>query len=205
MKNFDNSFLTDGIKILAGTDEAGRGPLAGPVVAAAVIFANDVFIEGINDSKKLREKKRDLLYPLIKEKALSHAFTVIPPEEIDEINILRASLKAMKCSVEKLSLVPDIILVDGNKSIQHPAIVRPVVKGDSLSFAIAAASIIAKVERDAIMNALASEYPVYNWDKNKGYPTKEHIQLVKKHGPSPYHRKSFLTKILSGEQYELGW
>lgn len=205
MKNFDNSFLTDGIKILAGTDEAGRGPLAGPVVAAAVIFANDVFIEGINDSKKLSEKKRDLLYPLIKEKALSHAFTVIPPEEIDEINILRASLKAMKCSVEKLSLVPDIILVDGNKSIQHPAIVRPVVKGDSLSFAIAAASIIAKVERDAIMNALASEYPVYNWDKNKGYPTKEHIQLVKKHGPSPYHRKSFLTKILSGEQYELGW
>jgi len=203
MKNFDNSFLTEKIRVIAGTDEAGRGPLAGPVVAAAVVFDNDVFIDGINDSKKLSEKKRNGLYPVIKEKALSFSFDVISPKEIDEINILQASLKAMKNSVNKLSVIPDIILVDGNKSFHHTSKVHTVVKGDSLSFAIAAASIIAKVERDAIMDILSEKYPVYNWDKNKGYPTKEHIQLVKKYGPSPFHRKTFLRKILAGEQYEL--
>ena len=203
MKDFDNSYLTETVKILAGTDEAGRGPLAGPVVAAAVVFDKDVVIEGINDSKKLSEKKRNELYPEIMKKAVSYSYEVISHEEIDRINILQASLKAMKNSVDKLSVIPDIILVDGNKVFQHSAKVECVVKGDSKSFAIAAASIIAKVERDLIMDKLALEYPEFNWDKNKGYPTKEHIELIKKFGPTPYHRKSFLKNILGFGQYEL--
>jgi ribonuclease HII len=205
MKNFDNSFLNDRIAIIAGTDEAGRGPLAGPVVAAAVIFASDVIIEGVNDSKKLSAKTREKLFPEIKNRALTYGYDVISPEEIDEINILQASLKAMKNSVNKLTLVPDLILVDGNKVFAHPSDVLSIVKGDSKSFAIAAASIIAKVTRDAIMEKLSAEYPVYNWAQNKGYPTKEHIQAVKKYGITPYHRKTFLRKILQGGQYELGY
>jgi len=196
MKIFDNSFLTDDITVIAGTDEAGRGPLAGPVVAAAVIFNPDVEIVGVNDSKKLSEKKRVELFPQIKNYAVSFGYHVIDNREIDEINILQASLKAMKNSVQKLSVKPDIILVDGNKSFEYDAKVLPIVKGDSKSFAIAAASIIAKVVRDEIMKKLAMEFPVYGWEKNKGYPTKDHIAMVKKHGPCPYHRKTFLKKIL---------
>lgn len=203
MKNFDNSFISETVSIIAGTDEAGRGPLAGPVVAAAVIFGNDVIIKGINDSKKLSEKKRDELFPLIKEMALTFGYSVISPVEIDEINILQASLKAMLNSVNSLTVIPDLILIDGNKKFNHASSVLPVVKGDSKSFAIAAASIIAKVVRDSIMKELSLEYPVYNWAQNKGYPTKEHIIAVKKYGPTPYHRKTFLRKILEGEQYEL--
>lgn len=205
MKNFDNSFLNNEVKIVAGTDEAGRGPLAGPVVAAAVIFSNDAVIEGVKDSKKLSAKKRELLFPEIKSRALTYGYDIISPEEIDEINILQASLKAMKNSVNKLTIAPDLILVDGNKAFSHTSKVLPIVKGDSKSFAIAAASIIAKVVRDAIMEKLSAEYPVYNWAQNKGYPTKEHIAAVKKYGATPYHRKTFLRKILQDGQYEFGY
>jgi len=204
MKNFDNSFLNDAVKIIAGTDEAGRGPLAGPVVAAAVVFKKETVIEGINDSKKLSEKKREELFPLICKNAASYAYEIIQPEEIDRINILQASLKAMKNSVEKLTVKPDLVLIDGNKVFQCNSRVKAVVKGDSLSFSIAAASIIAKVVRDSIMKKLSAEYPVYHWEKNKGYPTREHILTVQKFGATPYHRKSFLKKIISDGQYELG-
>jgi len=199
MKNFDNSFLTDGIEYIAGTDEAGRGPLAGPVVAAAVIFADDVTIQGVNDSKKLSEAERERLFPLIIEKCLSYSFSVISNGEIDMINILQASLLAMRNSVDGLTLTPDIILVDGNKGLNHSIKSIPVVKGDSKSFAIASASIIAKVTRDRIMKDLSLRYPQYLWAKNKGYPTKEHIAAVKEFGPSRYHRRTFLKNFFSEE------
>ena len=197
MKNFDNSYLTGDIKYLAGTDEAGRGPLAGPVVAAAVVFAKDVFIDGINDSKKLSEVERDRLYPLILEKCLAYSYSVVSNEDIDRVNILQASLLAMRNSVDGLIFIPELILVDGNKGLQHPIESIPIIKGDSKSFAIASASIIAKVTRDKIMKDLSLRYPQYLWDKNKGYPTKEHIAAVKKYGPCRYHRRTFLKNFFS--------
>lgn len=199
LKNFDNSFLSTDICFIAGTDEAGRGPLAGPVVAAAVIFPNDFFIEGVNDSKKLSEKKRDELYTKIISTSLCYGVGIIDNEEIDRINILQASLKAMKIAVGKLTPPPDLILIDGNKSFLSETKTKTVVKGDSKSFAIAAASIIAKVTRDEIMVKVAEEYPNYHWQRNKGYPTKLHIEAVKKYGPTPLHRKTFLKNFTSEE------
>jgi ribonuclease HII len=199
MKNFDNSYLTGNVRNIAGTDEAGRGPLAGPVVAAAVIFASDVLIEGVNDSKKLSESQRERIYPLILEKCLSCSVSVVSNEEIDRINILQASLLAMRNSVDGLTVVPDIILVDGNKGLNHSVKSIPVIKGDSKSFAIASASIIAKVTRDSIMKELSLLHPQYLWGKNKGYPTKEHIALVKEFGPSRYHRVTFLKNFFTKE------
>ncbi len=199
LKNFDNSFLAPDICFIAGVDEAGRGPLAGPVVAAAVIFPNDFWIEGVNDSKKIPEKKRDELYAKIISSVTAYGIGIVDNEEIDRINILQASLKAMKIAVGGLSLKPDIILIDGNKSFLSETTTKTVVKGDSKSFAIAAASIIAKVTRDAIMIKAAEEYPYYNWEKNKGYPTKHHIETVKKYGPAPLHRKTFLKNFLDEE------
>jgi ribonuclease HII len=199
MKNFDNSFLTDKIRFIAGTDEAGRGPLAGPVVAAAVIFASDVFIEGVNDSKQLSETEREFLLPQILEKCLTCSVSVISHTRIDEINILQASLLAMRTSVDRLSIKPDIILVDGNKGLNHFIQSIPIVKGDSKSFAIASASILAKVARDRIMKRLSPRFPQYLWGKNKGYPTKEHIAAVKKYGPTPFHRVTFLRNIFAEE------
>lgn len=196
MKNFDNSFLTDEIIYVAGTDEAGRGPLAGPVVAAAVLFDKNCFIEGINDSKKLSEKKREELFDRIRECALAYSVSIIDHQEIDSINILQASLKAMKTACEALRVRPSLVLVDGNKSFSSSLRNVPVVKGDSKSFAVAAASILAKVTRDRIMYELAEEYPQYNWKKNKGYPTAEHIAALRISGPCPYHRKTFLKKII---------
>jgi len=195
MKNIDGKYLSDKIKYLAGTDEAGRGPLAGPVVAAAVILPIDFYDERINDSKKLSAKQRDELFSVIRKNALTYAYTVISQNKIDEINILKASLLAMKRSVEKLKLQPQVILVDGNKSFAYDAEVIPIVKGDSKSLSIASASIIAKVVRDRIMRKLAREYPYYGWETNKGYPTKEHIEAVLKYGACKIHRKTFLTKI----------
>lgn len=195
MKNFDKKYLVDGKQILAGTDEAGRGPLAGPVVAAAVILPVDFYDERINDSKKLSESLRDELFIVIKKNALAYAHTVISHKKIDEINILKASLLAMKKSVQKLSIQPDIVLVDGNKTFDYDAKVIPIVKGDSKSLSIASASIIAKVVRDRIMKKHSHDYPQYNWQSNKGYPTKEHIDAILKFGSSPLHRKSFLSKI----------
>ena len=196
MKNFDNSFLTDTVKLIAGTDEAGRGPLAGPVVAAAVVFAPDVYIEGVNDSKKLSEHKREKLFPLIIEKSLSYSVCAVSQGRIDEMNILKASLFALRTSVSRLKIQPDIVLVDGNKTFSYPVPAIPVIKGDAKSFAIAAASILAKVTRDRIMNRLNNYFPAYLWSKNKGYLTKEHIELIRKFGTCCLHRKSFLKKIL---------
>ena len=196
IKDFDNSFLTGRIKLVAGVDEAGRGPLAGPVVAAAVIFPPDTMIEGVNDSKQLSEKERETLIPDILNKSISCSVSVISHSKIDEINILQASLLAMSISVSRLKIVPDLVLVDGNKKFEFMRPVLPIVKGDSKSFSIAAASIIAKVARDRVMKRLDCKFPQYLWNKNKGYPTKEHIKAVKLYGPSPLHRKTFLKNIL---------
>jgi ribonuclease HII len=195
MKNIDKKYLLNNKQIIAGTDEAGRGPLAGPVVAAAVILPIDYFDDRINDSKKLSASMRDELFVVIKKNALAYAYTVISHKKIDDINILNASLLAMKKSIEKLKIQPDIILVDGNKSFVYNAEVIPIVKGDSKSLSIASASIIAKVVRDKVMLKLAKEYPYYGWESNKGYPTKEHIDAVLKYGSCKIHRKTFLKKI----------
>jgi ribonuclease HII len=195
LKNFDKKYLINSKTILAGTDEAGRGPLAGPVVAAAVVLPNDFYDERINDSKKLSAELRDELFEVICSKAISFAYTSISHTKIDEINILKASLLAMKKSVQKLNLKPDVILVDGNKSFLHNANVYPIVGGDSKSLSIASASIIAKVVRDRIMVKLSAKYPNYGWEKNKGYPTKEHINAILKYGACPIHRETFLKKI----------
>ncbi len=196
MKNFDNSFLTDKIKIIAGCDEAGRGPLAGPVVAASVVFSIDTEIVGIKDSKKLSEKQREELYPLIISQAKSVGVSLISHGKIDKINILQASLLGMKTALNRLTIKPDLVLIDGNKTFESNINSIAVVKGDSRSFAIASASIVAKVVRDRIMKRLDVYYPQYLWAKNKGYPTREHIEAVKIFGPSPLHRKSFLRNIL---------
>ena len=203
MKNFDNSFLTEKIKYVAGVDEAGRGPLAGPVVAAAVIFEKDIFIEEVDDSKKLNEKVREELFDLIIGKSLCYGIGVIDHKEIDRINILQASLLAMRRAVSKLSTKPNFILIDGNKSFYSRIPIKTVVKGDSLSFSIAAASIIAKVTRDRIMKNESERYPHYLWHQNKGYATSEHIEAIWKYGLSPLHRKTFLSKILNRQKQEI--
>ncbi len=206
MKNFDNSYLSDEIKFIAGVDEAGRGPLAGPVVSAAVIFDRDTFIEGVNDSKKLTEKERDYLFPQIIDRALTYSIAAVSHGQIDKINILQASLLAMSIAVNRLKVSPDLILIDGNKSFYSSIPTIPIVKGDSKSFSIAASSIIAKVTRDRIMKRLSKYFPQYLWTKNKGYPTREHINAVKLYGPSPLHRKTFLKGILTEDiifRYEI--
>jgi ribonuclease HII len=201
MKAFDDLYRAHKSTLIAGVDEAGRGPLAGPVVAAAVVFPCDVFIEGVDDSKKLNAKKREELFDVIYDKALSVSYDIISHEVIDKINILQASLLAMKNSVDKLKTIPDIILIDGNKTFEHNIRRIAIVKGDGKSFSIAAASIIAKVVRDRLMVELDSQFPNYNWSKNKGYATKEHVKALKQFGVTPYHRKTFLRKIL-GSQLE---
>lgn len=199
MKAFDLKYLSENIKLIAGCDEAGRGPLAGPVVAAAVVFPNEFYIEGINDSKKLSLKQRDELFPIILNNAIACSVACISHGKIDEINILNASLLAMKTAVGRLKISPDLILVDGNKSFDYFVPVIPIVKGDSKSFSIAAASIVAKVVRDRIMNRLDLHYPQYNWKKNKGYPTREHLEAIKLFGEAPLHRKTFLRKFYERE------
>ena len=196
MKNFDNSYITNEINLIAGVDEVGRGCLAGPVVSAAVIFPSGVFIDGVNDSKQLTEKKRDALLPIIYENALAFSVSAVSHGQIDRINILQASLTAMSMAVGRLKVQPHLILVDGNKTFNYNVPTLPIIKGDSKSFCIAAASIIAKVNRDNIMKRLSKRFPQYLWAKNKGYATKEHIDAIKYYGVSPLHRKTFLTKIL---------
>lgn len=202
LKKFDLDYIKDSSKLLAGVDEAGRGPLAGPVVAAAVVFKNSIDIPLVDDSKKIKESDREILYERIINESISFGIGIVDNKDIDEINILQASLKAMKIAVNNLDVEPDIILIDGNKSFVINKEIHTVVKGDSKSFSIAAASIIAKVERDRIMKNLSLQYPEYKWEKNKGYPTKEHFGLVRKYGITPFHRKTFLKKFLSKEIQE---
>jgi ribonuclease HII len=178
-------------KLLAGVDEAGRGPLAGPVVAAAVIFPQGCKLDGINDSKKLSPKKRERLFYEIKKSALATAITIIKADIIDQINILRASLLAMEEAIKKLDTQPDYILIDGEYTIPTRIQQGTLVKGDSKCCSIAAASILAKVARDAIMDDYHSQYPQYNFRQHKGYPTKDHLEAIRKFGPSPIHRKTF--------------
>ena len=194
MPNFEyeKKRYAEGYTAVCGCDEAGRGPLCGPVVAAAVILPIDCEIEGLNDSKKLTEKKREKLFDIIKEKAIAYAIAEATPEEIDDINILNASMLAMCRAVESLSVPADFALIDGNCSRGFQIPTETVVKGDSLSYSIAAASILAKVTRDRGCAELDRLYPEYGIAKHKGYPTKDHMDAVRLHGPSPIHRKSFL-------------
>jgi ribonuclease HII len=200
MKEFDKKYFSKKIKYLAGVDEAGRGPLAGPVVAAAVIFRKSTIIKGINDSKLLTEKQREALYDKIISSAIAYSVSIVEPVVIDEVNILNATLRAMKQAVDDLKIKPDMVLVDGNRKFQSDIPVITIIKGDSKSFSIAAASILAKVTRDRLMKNLALQYPVYLWEQNKGYPTKKHREIIKKLGPSPLHRKSFLKNILTEQK-----
>jgi len=177
--------------LIAGADEAGRGPLVGAVVAAAVILDEDHPITGLNDSKKLSEKKREQLALEIKQHAKAWSVSSVEPSKIDEINILQASLLAMKQAIESLSIEPDFALIDGNKLPELSCNAEAIVKGDARVSAIAAASILAKVERDNQMQALHIEYPQYEFNRHKGYPTKLHMELLKEHGPCPEHRKTF--------------
>lgn len=178
-------------RYIAGADEAGRGPLVGAVVAGAVILDENNPVTGLNDSKKLSEKKRQQLEIEIKQKALAWSVISVDAEEIDRINILQASLLAMKQAIESLSTAPDIALIDGNKCPELDCRVEAIVKGDSRVAAISAASILAKVERDRQMIELHEQYPQYEFDRHKGYPTKVHMELLNRHGPCPLHRKSF--------------
>lgn len=181
--------------VVCGIDEAGRGPLAGDVYAAAVIFDDDTVIEGINDSKKLSEKKREKLYDEIISKARAYCIATASIEEIEKINILNAAMLAMKRAYEGLGLDADIALIDGNKTPDLPCKAHAVVKGDATSQSIAAASILAKVARDRYMITLDEKYPQYQFSKHKGYGTKLHYQMIKEHGISEVHRKSFLKNL----------
>ncbi len=181
--------------VICGIDEAGRGPLAGDVYAAAVIFDGDTVIEGINDSKKLSGKKREKLYDEIISKAKAYCVATASVEEIESINILNAAMLAMKRAYEGLGISADIVLVDGNKSPDIDCRIETVIKGDGLSASIAAASILAKVSRDRYMCGMAEKYPQYRFEKHKGYGTELHKQLIAEYGPCPIHRMSFLKKI----------
>lgn len=189
-------------KIEAGCDEAGRGCLAGPVVAAAVVLPNKFKNSLLNDSKKLTEKQREKLYPIIKKEALSYGIGVVDWIEIDKINILNASFLAMHRAVDQLKQKPELLLIDGNRFNPYPEIDHEcIIKGDGKFMSIAAASILAKVYRDQLMQQLDAEFPVYQWKKNKGYPTKAHRSAIFEHGDCKYHRKTF--KLLSDEQLKL--
>lgn len=194
---YENEQYQQGFKVVCGIDEAGRGPLAGPVYAAAVILKKGQTIEGVNDSKKLSEKKREALYNKIIDECLAYAIGVADEKEIDEINILQATFLAMKRAVDGLSVKPDCALVDGNQIPPLDCSVTTVIKGDSKSESIAAASILAKVARDRYMLKMAQKYPQYCFEKHKGYGTKLHYEMIEKYGICDIHRKSFLKKVLN--------
>ena len=191
---YERKHLNEGKRYIAGVDEVGRGPLAGPVVCASVIMPLDGIIEGVTDSKKLSEKKREALYPLIKEKAICYSIYEISQEEIDEINILNAVKKCMTKAVENLSVKPDITLVDGN-DIGLNINAEYKVKGDLNSYTIGCASILAKVYRDNLMVEYAKEYPEYGFEGHKGYGTKAHIEKIKEIGPCKLHRRTFIKNF----------
>jgi len=191
MLEYENKYYERGLKYIAGVDEAGRGPLAGPVFAAAVIFEKGVQIPGINDSKKLSEKKREELFDIIKEKSLCYNIVCVDEKEIDKINILNATLKCFNLAVSGLDIKPDIALIDGNRCGEMPVECETIVKGDSKSMSIAAASILAKVARDRYIIDLDTKFPQYKFKKHKGYGTKEHLEAIASYGPCPIHRLTF--------------
>ena len=190
--DFEEKHYSEGFSAVCGCDEAGRGPLCGPVVAAAVILPRGLVIDGLNDSKKLSEKKREALFDVIREKAIAYAIAEASPAEIDEYNILNASMLAMRRAVEALDVPADFALIDGNCSRGFEIPTETVVGGDAKSYSIAAASILAKVTRDRGCIELDRLYPEYGIAKHKGYPTKDHMEAVRTHGPAPIYRKSFL-------------
>ena len=196
MYRYERALWMEGKSLVCGVDEAGRGPLAGPVTAAAVVLNPDDMIDGLNDSKKLSEKKREALFGPICQRSLAWGIGWASPEEIDQINILNATFLAMRRAVKQLSLTPDIVLVDGNRDPSLTLETRCIVGGDGKSASIAAASILAKVSRDRLMCELALQYPQYGLEVHKGYPTQAHRNAVLQWGPSPVHRKSFLKKLL---------
>jgi len=196
---YESELLGSGKKLIAGTDEAGRGPLAGPVVTACVIMPLDKIIEGVNDSKKLSEKQREKLYMQIMETALDVAVQVVDHKTIDKINILNATKLGMVSCIEALKLVPDIVLVDAVK-IKPNVETLSIIRGDGQSYSIAAASIIAKVYRDRLMKDLDKQYPVYGFAKHKGYATELHIERIRQNGLSEVHRKSFCRNFCGGEK-----
>ena len=191
----ENSLYTEGYTMICGVDEAGRGPLAGPVCAAAVILPKGLELPGLNDSKKLTDKRRRELFPIIKEQAIAYGIGLASHEEIDEMNILQATYLAMERAIAQLEGKADFALIDGNRAKDFGLPIRTVVKGDSLSASIAAASILAKVTRDDIMLEMAKKYPQYSFEVHKGYGTKAHYEALRIHGHSPIHRMTFLRKF----------
>lgn len=197
MYSFEKEAKANGFNIVCGVDEAGRGPLAGPVCAAAVILPENVEIEGLNDSKKLSEKKREELFPVICEKAVAYCVAFATVEEIEQYNILNATMIAMSKAVKGLAITPEIAFIDGNKAPKLEIPVKTIIKGDALSASIAAASVLAKVSRDRLLYEYDEKYPQYGFAKHKGYGTAEHIEAIKKYGASEVHRMSFIRKFLA--------
>ena len=195
MWQIEDGLYEKGIQVICGVDEAGRGPLAGPVCAAAVILPPHLEIPGLDDSKKMTDKRRRELFPIIQEKAIAYGIGLASHEEIDEINILQATYLAMERALAQLKVKADHVLIDGNRAKDFGIPVTTVVKGDSLSANIAAASILAKVTRDELMENMAQEYPQYQFEVHKGYGTKAHYAALTEHGPSPIHRMTFLKKF----------
>lgn len=197
LKEYENKLHEEGLELIAGIDEAGRGPLAGPVVVGAVIMKPDSFIEGVNDSKKISESKREKLYEQITEEAIAWSVGIVTEKEIDELNILNATKKALSRAIEGLEKRPDRILVDALENIDTKGIpYTSVIKGDAKMYSISAASIIAKVTRDRIMREYDEVYPEYGFAKHKGYGTAAHISAIKEHGPCPLHRRSFIKNFI---------
>lgn len=195
MWEIEDGFYAQGMQIICGVDEAGRGPLAGPVYAAAVILPEHLDIPGLTDSKKLSDKKRRELFPLIQERAVAYGIGFATEQEIDEINILQATFLAMRRALDQLTVRPELALIDGNRETDFGLPVKPVVKGDSLSANIAAASVLAKVSRDDWMLKMAQEYPEYGFEIHKGYGTRAHYDALREFGPCPIHRRTFLKKF----------
>lgn len=191
----EDGFYAEGINVICGVDEAGRGPLAGPVCAAAVILPPHLAIPGLTDSKKLTDKKRRELFPLIQEQAIAYGIGLATEQEIDEINILQATFLAMQRALDQLTVKPELALIDGNREKDFGVPIKTVVKGDSLSMNIAAASVLAKVTRDDLMVQAAETYPRYGFEIHKGYGTKAHYEALTAYGPSPIHRTTFLKKF----------
>jgi ribonuclease HII len=207
MLSYEKVFWHQGMNLVAGVDEVGRGPLAGPVVAAAVVFPQDISLTQITDSKRLTPRKREELFDLIFENALDVGIAEVDPGAIDKLNILNASLKAMQEAISRLKNRPDLVLVDGNQKIPNLRIPQvTIIKGDSLSLSVAAASIIAKVTRDRLMQAHHKKYPIFFFNQNKGYATKSHIRALREHGPCEIHRRSFRSvKMLKIKQEKISF